>query len=95
MLPLASLHISGFFALALFVIGFFGLSVFVIALAFRGVSALLRAIFGSPTDAALELGPTALEVCPHARCGHANPHRARFCARCGRALRRAFEDRVA
>jgi hypothetical protein len=95
MLPLASLQISGFFALAVFIVGFFGLTVLVIALAFRGVTAVLRALFGGAGDVTLDAGATMMEHCPHARCGHANPHRARFCARCGRALRRAFEDRVA
>lgn len=31
-------------------------------------------------------GPLRRQPCPHAGCGHPNPHNASYCARCGREL---------
>lgn len=91
---IASIQVSGFFALVLVGVGFFGLAVLVLGLIVRSVAAVVRMLCctgGSSVE-----GPMPPpEACSHGRCGHVNPPGARFCARCGRALRGAFEGRVA
>lgn len=73
----------------LFLVGLVGFFAMVIALVGRLFGFVFRVLTGGDEPAAPQL-PTYTgqvhQVCPNPRCGHANPPRARFCARCGRRL---------
>ena len=93
---LADIHISGIFALGLFLFGLVALVIWLLSAIVRGLFSLVRGLFGVASGAFVD--PTAGLArlpCPHPRCGQANAASARFCGRCGRALRRSVEDRVA
>jgi hypothetical protein len=77
--------------LALFAVGLIGFFVMAVVLVLRVLRAAGRALFGPAHGSAVRPPPLPgadRQVCPHERCGHVNRGMSRFCARCGRPLRR-------
>jgi hypothetical protein len=68
----------------------------VIGLMLRLVGGAFRLIFGIdrggqnafPQEGAADFPGGNRRICPDVRCGHKNPWAARYCAQCGRLLRR-------
>lgn len=77
----------------LLLLGIVGFFVMAVALAVRFIGFVFRSLFGWPNEAPPEAprGSGRRRVCPHRRCGHLNPPAARYCARCGRPLRAAYD----
>lgn len=78
----------------LFVIGIAGFFVMSVVLVVRFIGYVGRLVFGggSPTKRVQAAARDRQGVvCSHPRCGHANPFGARYCRRCGRAFRAAYE----
>lgn len=72
----------------LILLGIFGFFAVGVMLVFQLLAYLFRALTGrgGDDDRQLATAERAGRICPHPRCGNANPRTARFCARCGRPL---------
>ncbi len=77
----------------LFLLGIIGFFVMAATFVVRFFAFIFRALFGCPEQAAGGMLTSAgrRRVCPHRRCGQLNPPTARYCGRCGRALRMAYD----
>lgn len=76
--------------------GIVGFVVMALVLAGKLVGLLFRSLVGGPAEAASGRRASRARdagsvVCPQRRCAHVNAWNARFCARCGRPLRRAYD----
>ncbi|TWT45725.1 hypothetical protein RAS1_21540 [Phycisphaerae bacterium RAS1] len=72
------LGLVGFFVVALLAI------VKMLGIVFRGIGGCGTRLTHAPAPP-LSTGLSGV-LCPHPRCGQANPRQARYCARCGRPL---------
>ena len=73
---------------ACFALGSLSLLALFLAAIGKAIGAVWRLIVGAPTSQLNAPQPFPPRVrCPYARCGELNPTAARFCKRCGRALR--------
>lgn len=80
----------------LVVAGIFGFVVMAFVLVGKLVGFVFRTLGGGgqkPTPYRHRPPPRSSQgvVCPHSRCAHVNMKDARFCARCGRPLRSAYD----
>lgn len=78
----------------LLMLGIVGFLIMVVTMIFGAIGSAFRALVGRPAPPAphrrLPRPVVAVGiVCERPQCGHVNPQRARFCARCGRRLDRA------
>lgn len=75
------------------ILGFFFMAVVIVG---KVIGFIFRALTGDASERSRpgQAPPprhTMGRVCPHRRCAHLNPRNARFCARCGRPLRSAYD----
>jgi hypothetical protein len=80
----------------LLMLGIVGFLIMVVTMIFSAIGSAFRALIGRPERSAEgDERPRPVVavgiVCERPGCGHVNPPRARFCARCGRRLVRAGE----
>lgn len=80
----------------LLLVGIFGFIVMAFVLVGKFVGLVFRVLGGGgpKRTSYRQRPPSRLSrgvVCPHTRCAHANMKGARFCARCGRPLRSAYD----
>jgi hypothetical protein len=75
--------------------GFIGFVVLALVLIGKLIGAAFRALGGpNAAKATRRMPPSRMSqglVCPHKRCRHINLRHARFCSRCGRPLRSAYD----
>lgn len=95
-MPLAEANVV-FVVIGTMLVGVVGFVVMVFALLWSAFDALRRGLgFGSRARRVRRLERDEFAyvhvACGHADCRHVNPPGARFCARCGRALRRPDVD---
>lgn len=75
-------------ALVIVVVGVIGLMLRLVGGAFRLIFGLNRPAPPSLPGGTAQEGGGTRRICPDVHCGHKNPWAARYCAQCGRLLRR-------
>lgn len=76
----------------LVMLGALGLFVGSLVLIFRIFAWVMRGIFGESAPLTPPALPGQAALCPHSNCRAPNPDGARYCGRCGRALRRGMDS---